>query len=103
MDPKTQAQEKVQIVHPLINELKNTESNDLQRRFSQIKSTQGMGSALALQLDVQKYSMEMRHPCMSVQKNHLGREVLLGKDIELDFGDYLSLAEDREIDGSRMF
>ena len=91
------------MVHPLVDTLKSSETNDLQRRFMQIKSTQGMAGCLALNFDVQKSSMQLRHPCMSLQKSHLGREVMLGTDCELDFGDYLSLPQDREVDCARMF
>lgn len=97
------ATEKVQIVHPLAHDLANHQENTLQKRFQQLKSTQGIGAALGFHMDVTHSQHPMRAACMSVQKNQLAHEVILGNDISIDFGDYMSLPQDIETDGSKMW
>ena len=91
------AASKVEIVHPLIEKLEQKGDNELRQKLQLLKNTQGIGAALHLQMDVQHFSKPLRHPCMANQRFSAGRDVVLGKDIELDFEDYLSPKEWREV------
>jgi len=95
------AAESIQQIHPLVPSLKSQETNDLQRRFNQIKSTQGMGAVLGFQMELQQADLDLTAPVLSIQRKTLGKDVLMGRDIDFDFCDYLSLPQDREVDISK--
>jgi len=91
------ARSKMEIVHPLVEKLENKGDNELRQKLQLLKNTQGIGAALHLQMAAQHFSQPIRHPCMSQQSFHAGRDVILGKDIEIDFEDYLSPQAYREV------
>ena len=91
------AKAKVENIHPLIEKLENKGDNELRQKLKLLKDTQGIGAALHLQMSVQHFSQNLRHPCMSQKAIPAARDVILGKDIELDFEDYLSPQAYREV------
>merc|ERR1712046_247604 len=96
------AKAKVENIHPLIEKLENKGDNELRQKLQLLKNTQGIGAALHLQMSAQHFSQNLRHPCMSQQAFPAARDVILGKDIELDFEDYLSPQAYREVSEVKM-
>jgi len=96
------AKAKVENIHPLIEKLENKGDNELRQKLQLLKNTQGIGAALHLQMSAQHFNQNLRHPCMSQQAFPAARDVILGKDIELDFEDYLSPQAYREVSEVKM-
>merc|ERR1739848_914275 len=96
------ARAKVEVTHPLMESLAQKNDNELRQKLQLLKNTQGIGAALHLQMSAQHFNQNLRHPCMSQQAFPAARDVILGKDIELDFEDYLSPQAYREVSEVKM-
>merc|ERR1711879_1116716 len=91
------ARAKVEVTHPLMEKLAQKGDNELRQKLQLLRNTQGIGAALHLQMAAQHFSQPLRHPCMSQQAFPAARDVILGKDIEIDFEDFLSPEAYREV------
>jgi len=91
------ARQNVEKIHPMVEQLAVKGDNEFRHRLELVRNTQGLGNAIHMQMEAKAFSRPLRHPCMSQQPFHLGRDVVLGKDTEIDFEDYLSPQAYREV------